>query len=107
VLSPPFLPARVFEAGNNVDFRLGTPKYRYTGLAHDGDLAIISRISEYNYDIRIIEQGSEEYSLIRPYATTDIGHRGKRIGFLSNDKLETLLHIHLPTRTQFARLPRA
>jgi hypothetical protein len=95
-----------FEAGNNVDFRLGTPKYRHTGLAQEGDLAVISRISENDYDIRTIEQNTEEYDLLSPYATTHIGHRGKRIGFLSNERLEALLRIHLPTRTQFARLPR-
>ncbi len=95
-----------FEAGNNVDFRLGTPKYRYTGLAQEGDLAVISRISEYNYEIRIIRQGTPEFTQLSPYATTFIGHRGKRIGFLPNERLEALLHIHLPTKTQFDRLPR-
>lgn len=96
-----------FEAGNNVDFRLGTPKYRYTRIANPGDLAVISRISEYDYEIRIIRQGTREHDTLRPYAITFIGHQGKRIGYLANEKLEELLGIHLPTRDEFERLPSA
>ena len=93
-----------FEAGNNVDFRLGTSKFRYTKIAQEGDLMVLSRISEYNYDIRIIKQDSPEYRLLSPYATTFIGNSGKRMGFISNDSLEKILEEKLPTKRQFERL---
>lgn len=93
-----------FEAGNNVDFRLGTPKYRYTKLAKTGDLAVISRISEHDYEIRIVQRETPEFSILSPYATTFIGHRDKRIGYLSNEKLEQELGIHLPTPQEFKNL---
>jgi hypothetical protein len=93
-----------FETGNNVDFRLGTPRYRYTKITQPGDLAVISRISEYDYEIKIVHQATREYDLLRPYATTFIGHRDKRIGYLSNEKLEELLNIQLPTREEFRRM---
>jgi len=95
-----------FEAGNNVDFRLRTSKYRYTHVADRGDLAVISRISEYDYEIRIIRQGSNQFNALSPFATTFIGNRDKRLGFIPNDKLESILGIQLPTRKQFAQLPR-
>ena len=94
-----------FEAGNNVDFRFGTPKYRHTKLARPGDLAVISRISEHDYEIRIVHSGTPEFSILAPYATTFIGHRDKRIGYLSNDKLEQEFGIRLPTPQEFNSLP--
>lgn len=41
--------ARVtFEADNNLDFRLGTGAFRYTKKAKENDLALITRLSEYD-----------------------------------------------------------
>lgn len=93
-----------FEAGNNVDFRLGTGRYRYTRLADEGDIATISRLSETDYEIRIVHQGTREYSVLSPYTTTFIGHQGKRIGYLANERFESLVNVSLPSREQFRRL---
>ena len=73
-----------FEADNNLDFRLGTGKLRYRKIAKNGDLAAISRISEYNYELRIIKRASDNYTLLSPYATNFIGHQGKKFGYVSN-----------------------
>jgi hypothetical protein len=88
-----------FEAENNLDFRLGTGKLRYTRLANEGDLAVISRVGEDEYELRIARQGTEDYRKLSPYAINFIGHRGKRFGFLSNQEFGTLLNLHLPTRS--------
>lgn len=84
-----------FEAENNFDFRLGTGKLRYTKLAKEGDLAIVSRIKETEYELRIIKQNSKEYRLILPYAINYIGHRGKKYGFVPNKDLEKILGVTL------------
>lgn len=75
-----------FEAGNNVDFRLGTGKLRYTKAAISGDLAAISRVGDEQYELRIIRQNTPEYEALLAYATTYIGNRDKRFGYLSNDR---------------------
>ncbi len=75
-----------FEAGNNVDFRLGTGKLKYTKTASINDLAAISRVGDEEYDLRILRDGSPEHQAMLPYATTHIGNRGKRFGFLSNER---------------------
>ena len=93
-----------FEAGNNVDFRLGTPKYRYTRIAQIGDMALISRISEYNYEVRIFRQGSSEFNKLSPYATNFIGNRQKRLGYITNKRLEETLGIKLISKKEFNRL---
>jgi len=93
-----------FEADNNVDFRLGTGKYRYTNLARKGDLAAISRISEDNYEIRLFRQESPEFSLLSPYAVTFIGNQGKRLGYLNNERFENLLGTKLMTNKEFESL---
>jgi hypothetical protein len=95
-----------FEAGNNVDFRLGTGKYRYTGLAAPGDLAAISRISEHDYEVRIIRQGTPEYNTLIRYASTFIGIRGKRIGYIANERFERETGIGLTSERDFADIPR-
>lgn len=85
-------PARVtFEADNNLDFRLGTGAFRYTKKADENDLAVISRISEYDYEIRIVPQNSRHYSRLLAYATTFIGNYGKRFGYISNDECFQIL----------------
>lgn len=73
-----------FEAENNLDFRLGTGKLRYTKIASPGDLAAITRISEYEFELRIIKAESDTYSSLIPYAVTFIGHQGKKYGYISN-----------------------
>jgi len=95
-----------FEAGNNVDFRLGTGKYRYTRLASPGDMAAISRLSEYDYEIRIIRQGTSEYAALLPYAVTFIGIRDKRIGYIANERFERETGITLTPVQDFRDIPR-
>ena len=95
-----------FEAGNNVYFRLGTGKFRYTRLANQGDMAILSRLSEHTCTIKIIRQNTVEYKKLKPYATSFIGHQGKMIGYLTNERLKKEIIIHLPTPKEFEMLPR-
>jgi hypothetical protein len=73
-----------FEAENNLDFRLGTGKLRYTRLAEEGDLAAISRVGENDYELRLYRNGSREHRFLTPYAIHFIGHQGKKYGYLSN-----------------------
>ncbi len=73
-----------FEAENNLDFRLGTGKLRYTRVAQAGDLAAITRTSEYDYELRIIKQESDLFTRLIPNAINFIGHRGKKYGYISN-----------------------
>jgi HKD family nuclease len=84
-----------FEAENNFDFRLGTGKLRYTGLAQAQDLACISRVGEDVYELRIVHSRSPEYNILLPYATTFIGHRGKRYGYIDNQQFENIMAIQL------------
>ncbi|WP_083523304.1 restriction endonuclease [Methanofollis ethanolicus] len=93
-----------FEAGNNVDFRLGTARYRNTKLAQENDLMVLSRISENNYEIRIIRKNSPKYNVLRQHAVDFIGHRGKRIGYIQNKRLEEILEIQLLKKNEFERL---
>lgn len=80
--------ARVtFEADNNLDFRLGTGAFRYTKKAKENDLALITRLSEYDYELRIIPTESNIYSRLLAYATSFIGNYGKRFGYISNSDL--------------------
>lgn len=84
-----------FEAENNFDFRLGTSKLRYTGIANKGDIAIISRVKETDYILRILKSESKEAQKIAPYAINYIGHQGKKYGFIGNEELKRLLNIKL------------
>ena len=77
-----------FEAENNLDFRLGTGPLRYTKIAREGDLAGITRVSEYNYELRIIKQDSDLYKRLIPSAINFIGHQGKKYGYVSNTEFE-------------------
>ncbi|HAT3893002.1 TPA: restriction endonuclease, partial [Legionella pneumophila] len=65
-----------FEAENNLDFRLGTGKLRYTGLAAAGDIATISRVGEMDYELRIYRKNTPQYPLLNNYAINFIGHQG-------------------------------
>lgn len=80
-----------FEADNNLDFRLGTGAFRYTKKASANDLAVITRLSEYDYEIRIIPQSSKHYVELLSYATTYIGNYGKRFGYISNKEFFQIL----------------
>lgn len=87
-------PARVtFEADNNLDFRLGTGAYRGTKAADKGDLAIITRKGEYDYEIRIIRRNDPSYVRLLSYATQYIGHQGKRFGYIDNTVLSMILTV--------------
>lgn len=80
-----------FEADNNLDFRLGTGELRYTKLADKDDIALITRISEYDYELRIIKKSDARYANFLRYATTYIGNQGKKFGFIANSDLFSLL----------------
>lgn len=82
-----------YEAGNNLDFRLGTSRLRYTKLADEGDLAAITRLAEYEYQLRIIRAGTPEFSVLSPYATTYTGNMGKRFGYIQNDDFMRILNL--------------
>jgi len=79
-----------FESENNLDFRLGTGKLRYTKIAKAGDLATITRISEYDYELRIIGQETDLFKHLTPYALNFIGNRGKRFGYISNTEFKKI-----------------
>lgn len=74
-----------FEAGNNLDFRLGTGPLRYTKLARAGDIAAITRLGEDRYELRLYSPNSAVYARLLPYAVTFAGNQGKRYGFMPND----------------------
>ncbi len=80
-----------YEAENNLDFRLGTANLRYTQLAREGDMAVISRRGEFRYDLKIIPQGTQEFFALSPYAATYVGARGKRYGYAPNASVDRIL----------------
>lgn len=73
-----------FEAENNLDFRLGTGKLRYTKQARAGDIAAISRVAESVYDLRIFRQGTPIHGQLNLHAINFIGNQQKKYGFVSN-----------------------
>lgn len=81
-----------FEAENNLDFRLGTGKLRNTRIANDGDIASITRISESDYELRVFKIGSSEYNALSYYATSFVGHKGKRYGYIDNVEFYEILN---------------
>lgn len=87
-----------FEAENNLDFRLGTGRLRYTGCAAEGDYAAISRIGEKSYELRIFRQGTLNANVLAPYAVNFIGHQGKKYGFMSNTEFESMTGIRVGLR---------
>jgi Metal-independent restriction enzyme BfiI DNA binding domain len=80
-----------FEAENNVDFRLGTGRLRYTKLAAQGDLAAITRTGYDTYDLRIYLKNTPQCAELLPYAVTFIGQQGKRYGFMPNEEFFALI----------------
>ncbi|OQY35787.1 MAG: restriction endonuclease [Anaerolineaceae bacterium 4572_5.2] len=89
-----------FEAENNLDFRLGTGKLRYTKLAKQGDLACLSRVGEDAYELRIIKQDMPVYRELSPHAINFIGHQGKRYGYIDNPQFEEIMGMRLKTYTR-------
>ncbi len=73
-----------FEAENNLDFRLGTGKLRYRRIAREGDIAAVTRVGENEYELRIIDQASDNFTRLDPYTINFIGHQGKKYGYISN-----------------------
>ena len=80
-----------FEANNNLDFKLGTGKLRYTKIAAKDDIALITRVSEYDHELRIIKKSDARYPKLIGYATTYIGNKGKKFGFIGNSDLYSML----------------
>ena len=80
-----------FEADNNLDFRLGTGAFRYTKKAKENDLALITRLSEYDYEMRIVPTEADVYPQLLSYATSYIGNYGKRFGYIGNTDLFRIL----------------
>lgn len=80
-----------FEAENNLDFRLGTGLLRYTKLAAPDDLACITRISEDQYELRIIKRADDRYKALEKYAINFIGNKGKRYGYIDNGLFHSLI----------------
>lgn len=67
-----------------MDFRLGTGALRYSKIADENDLALISRLSEYDYQLRIIKKGTPQHKRLTMYATSFICGQGKKFRYLSN-----------------------
>lgn len=80
-----------FEAENNLDFRLGTGPLRGTGLAADGDMAVLTRTNDATYDLRIVRQGTTEFIALARFALTHVGHRGKRFGYAPTSEVNRIL----------------
>lgn len=84
-----------FEADNNLDFRLGTGALRNTKIASKNDLALITRKSEFDYELRIIKQTDASYSALARYAVNYIGNYGKRFGYISNSDVSSILGVSI------------
>lgn len=80
-----------FEADNNMDFRLGTAPYRYTKVAEENDLACLTRLREYDYELRIIKQDDSRYRRLLAYAVNFIGNRGKKFGYIDNSEFKDIM----------------
>lgn len=87
-----------FEAENNLDFRLGTGPLRNTKFVSEGDIAAISRIGEFRYEMRLYRQGTAGYNALAPYAINFIGHQGKQYGFLSNQDFQAAIGERIGSR---------
>ena len=71
---------------------MGTGAFRYTKKAKEHDLALITRLSEYDYEMRIVPTESEIYPRLLAYATSYIGNCGKRFGYIENSDLYEILN---------------
>ncbi|EKD47586.1 MAG: hypothetical protein ACD_65C00376G0014 [uncultured bacterium] len=82
-----------FEAGNNLDFRLGTGALRYSHLADEFDIAAITRRKNAFYEIRIFKKSSKHYSTLSKYLINYIGSQGKKYGYIPNDIFDSVITI--------------
>ena len=89
-----------FEAENNLDFRLGTGKLRYSKKAAQGDMAAITRVGASDYELRLFRQGCREFNALLPYTGHFIGHRKKRYGYIPNAEFAEVLQIPIGTVVQ-------
>ena len=80
-----------YEAGNNVDFRLGTGPLRNTKIAEEGDIAAITRTANAEYDLKIYKNGTEDFQKLEKFMVTYIGHRGKKYGYVPTEIFEKVL----------------
>lgn len=80
-----------FEAENNLDFRLGTGPLRRTKVAKQGDICVLTRRAETEYELRIIKRGTPQFHALRRFATTNLGNQGKVVGFASNADVDRIL----------------
>lgn len=71
-----------FEAYNNLDFRLGVGPLRGTGLAKAGDIALLRRVDDTHYRLKLLHQKSRLARRLDPYLIHHIGHKGKRYGMI-------------------------
>ncbi|MFY9822403.1 MAG: restriction endonuclease [Thermoanaerobaculia bacterium] len=91
--------ARVtLEAENNVDFRLGTARLRYTKLAGPGDIAALSRVGESEYELRIVPVGTPTHAQLSAHMVHFVGHKGKRYGFIDNSAFSGVTGVPVGTR---------
>lgn len=61
----------------------------YTNLLTNGTL--ITRLSEYDYEMRIVSTEDKKYTQLSAYATSYIGNYGKRFGYIANSELFNIL----------------
>lgn len=79
-------------------FRLETGALRFSKIAYENDLAVLSRISINKYQLRIIKFGSSLYSPFISYA--NIKQNNKYYGYIPNDKVVKMLNVN-PSATLF------
>jgi len=80
-----------YEAGNNVDFRLGTGSLRNTKVAEEGDIAAITRTANAEYDLKIYKKGTDDFKKLEKFMVTYIGHRGKKYGYIPTEFFEKVV----------------
>ena len=81
-----------FEAENNLDFRLGTGPLRGAGIAHEGDMMVLTRRDTDSYEMAIVPHGTDENIALSRYALDYIGNQGKRYGYAPNTDVDRLLY---------------
>lgn len=79
-----------FEAGNNLDFRLGTGALRYTHAADKFDIAAITRRKNASYELRIFKKSNRFYPLLSKYLINFMGNQGKKYGYIPNDLFDQI-----------------
>lgn len=60
-------------------------------FAQPGDMAAITRRANAVYDLQIIKCGSDNYKKLKKYLIHDIGNRGKRYGYVTNEIFDDLM----------------